>query len=122
MSEETKKTEVSKVNKAIANKPDTKDIEDNKVYAILAYIGILCLVPILAAKDSKFAQFHANQGLVLFICGIAGSIFARIPIFGWIIYPVVSIGIIVLAIMGIVSASKGEMKELPIIGSIKILK
>lgn len=122
MSEETKKTEVSKVNKAIANKPDTKDIEDNKVYAILAYIGILCLVPILAAKDSKFAQFHANQGLILFICGIAGSIVARIPIFGWIIYPVVSIGIIVLAIMGIVSASKGEMKELPIIGSIKILK
>ena len=32
--------------------------------AILAYFGILVLIPILAAKDSKFARFHANQGLL----------------------------------------------------------
>ena len=37
------------------------DISDNKVYSILAYIGILVLVPILAAPKSKFARFHANQ-------------------------------------------------------------
>ena len=47
---------------------DSADIEQNKVMAVLAYIGPLVLVPILAAKDSKFAKFHANQGLTLFIC------------------------------------------------------
>ena len=41
------------------------DIEKNKVMAVLAYFGILVLIPIFAAKDSKFARFHANQGLVL---------------------------------------------------------
>ena len=33
-------------------------------------LGILCLVPILAAKDSPFAKYHANQGLVLFLLEI----------------------------------------------------
>lgn len=42
---------------------DKADVEQNKVMAILAYFGILVLIPILAAKDSKFARFHANQGL-----------------------------------------------------------
>ena len=44
------------------------DIESNKVYALLSYIGILFLVPIIAAPKSKFARYHANQGLTLFIC------------------------------------------------------
>lgn len=35
---------------------DKADVEQNKVMAILAYFGILVLIPILAAKDSKFAR------------------------------------------------------------------
>ena len=50
---------------------DQQDINNNKVMAILAYFGILVLVPILGAKESKFARFHANQGLVLCVCGCA---------------------------------------------------
>ena len=40
---------------------DAEDAEKNKVMGILAYLGILVLVPILAAKDSPFAKYHANQ-------------------------------------------------------------
>lgn len=61
---------------------DPNDISQNKVYAILAYIGILFLVPILGAPKSKFARFHANQGIVLFIAeaalGIVSTIFSLI--------------------------------------------
>ena len=46
---------------------DPADFEKNKIFAILAYLGILVLIPILAAKDSPFAKYHANQGLVLLI-------------------------------------------------------
>lgn len=53
-----------------------KDIEANKTLAALSYAWILCLVPLLGRRDSKFAQFHAKQGLVLFIIEIiAGLIF-----------------------------------------------
>ena len=98
-----------------------EDIDKNKVFAILAYLGILFIVPILAAKDSKFARFHTNQGVILFICGILGSIMSCIPIikyFAWI----VSLGVFVLAVMGIIAAAKGEAKELPIIGKYRIIK
>lgn len=46
---------------------DPQDVADNKVMAVLAYIGFLFLIPLLAAPQSKFARFHTNQGLVLFI-------------------------------------------------------
>ena len=38
---------------------DKKDITDNKVMAILAYFGPLVLIPIFAAKESKFARYHS---------------------------------------------------------------
>ena len=53
---------------------DNDDITKNKAMAILSYLGILVLIPIFAAKDSKFARYHANQGLVLLITEVAYSI------------------------------------------------
>lgn len=99
---------------------DAADIEKNKIMAVLAYI--IFLIPLLAAKDSRFAKFHTNQGLVLFISAIIFSIVAAIPIIGWIIAPIIGLLITVLAIIGIINALNGRTKELPIIGKFKILK
>ena len=44
------------------------------------------------------------------------------PIVGWIIAPILSIVITVLAVIGIINALNGKAKELPIIGKFKILK
>ena len=103
-----------------------KDAEDNKIMGILAYLGILFLVPYLAAKESPFAKFHANQGCVLFIAEIAlyvvAFILVFIPYIGWLISYVLYLGCFVLMILGIVNAVKGEMKELPLIGKFTILK
>lgn len=101
---------------------DPEDINKNKIFAILAYFGILVLVPIFAAKDSKFAKFHANQGLLLFIAEIAGSVISVIPVLGTLVSFVVSIACFALAIIGIINAAKGEAKELPVIGKYEILK
>lgn len=101
---------------------DKKDIEDNKIMAILAYIGILFLVPLLAAKDSKFARFHTSQGLVLFLLGLAGALVLIIPILGWLVSALVFIATLVLMILGIINVCQGKAKELPIIGKINLLK
>jgi len=98
---------------------DKNDIENNKVIALLAYI--LFFIPLLAAKDSPFAKYHANQGLVLFICGLISSFFWIIPILGWIIAPILSLAITVLAVIGIINALNGKAKELPLIGKFRIL-
>ena len=99
---------------------DAQDIEKNKVMAVLAYI--LFFIPLLAAKDSKFARFHTNQGLVLFLGGIIASVVAAIPVIGWIIAPIAGLVITVLAVIGIINALNGRAKELPVIGKFKILK
>ncbi len=93
---------------------DPKDVEENKVIAAIAYIGILCLIPLLAKKDSPFAQAHAKQGLALFIAGFIVSIIGVIPFLGWIIAPIVGLVILVLAIMGLVKALQGEYWEMPL--------
>mgnify|MGYP002689030352 FL=1 len=46
---------------------DPQDINNNKGMSVLAYIGFLFLVPLLACPNSKFARYHTNQGLVLFL-------------------------------------------------------
>ncbi len=96
------------------------DIEKNKIMAVLAYI--IFLIPLLAAKDSKFARFHTNQGFILFLGVIVSSVVAIIPIIGWIIAPIAALIVTVLAIIGIINALGGKAKELPIIGKFKILK
>ena len=112
---------------------DAQDIQNNKAMAILAYIGILVLIPLFAAKESKFARYHTNQGLVLCIAeiayGIAYGILSSIMLaISWRLYSLVSIiGLIglvflVLLIIGIMNAANGRAKELPIIGKFKILK
>ena len=108
---------------------DSADIEQNKVMAVLAYIGPLVLVPILAAKDSKFAKFHANQGLTLFICSFVYCIFPGIlySISDWLgffvhILRLLNLAFLVLAVLGIINAVNGQAKELPVIGKFQLLK
>lgn len=48
---------------------EQEDINQNKVMAVLAYIGILVLVPLLAAPNSKYARYHVNQGPASFYSG-----------------------------------------------------
>ncbi len=112
---------------------DKADIESNKVMAVLAYFGILVIVPILAAKESKYARFHANQGLVLcissIIYGVAYSILSSIILaISWRLHFLVSliglVGVVfaVLFIIGIINALNGRAKDLPIIGKFRLLK
>jgi len=97
--------------------PANKDVEENKIWAVISYLGILCLIPLLAKKDSPFAQFHAKQGLVLFIAGVIVGAVSALPLIGWfVVAPLGSLFLLILAIMGIINAAKGEMKELPLIG------
>ena len=101
---------------------DPADIEANKMMALLSYI--IFFIPLLAAKESRYAMFHANQGLILFLAGVVVSIAGSIiPILGWfIILPVGCIIVAVLGILGIINAWKGVAKDLPIIGKIRIIK
>lgn len=91
---------------------DKKDIEQNKGIAVLSYISLLFLVPLLMAKQSKFAQFHAKQGLVLFVAEIALSIVGGILHLGGLAG---LLGLIV-SIYCILQAWEGKYWEIPYVG------
>ena len=90
---------------------DAKDIAENKYVAMLSYLGILFLVPLLIKKESPFAQFHAKQGLVMTIGWIVGSFVFRIPLFGWLLM----LAFFVLNIMALVKTYNGEAWEIPVV-------
>lgn len=86
-------------------KPVDKDVEENKTTAALSYAWILCLIPLLTKKDSKFAQFHAKQGLILLIA----SLLTWFPFFGQIL----GLAILVVSVIGIIKALNGEWWKIP---------
>ncbi len=95
--------------------------ETNKTMCILAYI--LFFIPLIADSSNEEYRFHANQGLLIFILGIIISVIGMfIPIIGWfIILPLGWLGVLAFCIIGIINAANEEMKELPLIGSIRII-
>ena len=106
---------------------DPDDAEKNKVFGILAYI--IFFIPLIAAKDSPFAKYHANQGLALFLTMIVSltalTILEFVPFVGFVfglLHVLVYLGFMVLVVLGIVNAAAGKCVPLPIIGGIKLIK
>ena len=118
---------------------DPQDAEKNKLFGIVAYIPFLFLVPLLAAQDSKFAKYHANQGLLLTIVAVILWIVQKvintlilnamyrnfwnnpggfvITLIGLVVWGIITI----LGLIGIIAANKGECKPLPVIGKFNLI-
>ncbi len=116
-----------------------QDAQQNKVMAVLSYI--IFFIPLLTGdhKKSPFVKYHANQGTVLFLGTLAFGIVYWILnallvalLLGtgaWGAWSVITtiLGILwfvptIFCVLGIIHAVKGEMKPLPLIGKINILK
>lgn len=97
---------------------EDKEIQEGKIFAILGYIGVLCLVPLLLKKDNKFALFHGKQGLILFIFEIAAGIVSIIPVLGWMVGILSLIVFPVLSLIGIVRSLMGEYWKMPVLGEL----
>ena len=89
---------------------------NDKVMAIVAYI--LFFIPLIAVKNrSAFLNFHVNQGLSLFIVALIGNIVLGAFGFTFMVFSNIwSLAMVLLVVMGIINASKNEMKPLPVIG------
>ena len=94
---------------------DEGAIQEGKIFAILAYLGILCILPLMLKKDNEFILSHSKQGLVLFIGEVA--VFILSIIFPWLL----KIGmfvLLVLSFLGIIAVLRGRYIELPIVAEI----
>ena len=96
---------------------------------VLAYLGILALIPLLVKKDDREIQWHSKNGLFLFIAYIVvyiiiwgvqwavqdvmglGCIFGLLGCVLWIAY-------LVVIILAIVKAVKGEKFRIPYVSDL----
>lgn len=107
-----------------------QDCRSNRVMGVLAYLGVLTFIPVLAGdKTSEYVKRHCNQGLVLFILSVIMDVIDEIAdhiiLLGGIVeigVSVIELVIFILAVMGIISACKGTRKPLPLVGQITIFK
>lgn len=97
---------------------ESQEVLDGKAYAILAYLWILCLIPLILKKDNRFALFHAKQGLVIFLAEIIIGFVGVIPVLGWMILFFGTLLFGILSLVGIVQVLMGQYFKMPVIGDI----
>lgn len=99
---------------------------DKKTTSWIAYLTIIGWIVAYCAGDKEGAKFHLNQSLVIYLgelCVLVASVIVVfIPVLGVLAVWVANIYFFVMWIMGLIYAINQEDKELPIIGTIKILK
>jgi len=103
----------------------TQEIEGGKTMAILAYIpvaliGLIVALISISQKNNAFSLYHAKQALTLYICAFVGALVCAPLCFLCIGIPMliaVEVGALVLCILGIINASGGQCKPLPVIGT-----
>lgn len=89
---------------------------ESRILAGLAYVGVLCLIPLFGKKDDEFVQFHAKQGLVLFIAEAVAFFINIIPFVGQAIWSLLGIGFLAVSAFGAYKALKGEYWRMPVLG------
>ena len=97
---------------------EDKEIQEGKVLALLSYLGILCLIPLLLKKDNKFVLFHGKQGLVLFLGELAAAIISIIPFLGLLIGFLSVIVFGILSIIGIIQVLMGNYWKIPVVAEL----
>jgi uncharacterized membrane protein len=96
-------------------------LSENAAGAI-AYITFIPAILFLAMEPynrSSFVRFHSWQSIFFAIAVIAVNlILGIIPIIGWIIAPILSLGFLIVWIIVVMKASRGERYKLPFIGNL----
>jgi len=94
-------------------------LSDNAAGA-LAYVTIIPAIIFLIVEPynrNSYIRFHSWQSIFFGIAAVAVHIvLTLIPVIGWILVPFVSLGFLVIWVILLLKALKGERFQLPIIG------
>ena len=103
----------------MARKSNTSLGLKENIEAALAYLlgfvsGIFLLI---VEKKNKFVRFHAVQSTVLFLClTILSFIAGFIPFIGWVLTGLINLVALILWLVSMYRAYKGEKFKWPIVG------
>ena len=103
--------------------PSQQQSSNRTIMLILSYLGILALIPLLVEKDDPEVQWHAKHGLVLMVgwivLSIALAILSSFPYVGMFlgcaVGPLLWLVILIIQIVAMLKALKGERLIIPVI-------
>lgn len=100
------------------------DAETNKSARISSALGYLFFfIPIIMHPESKFARYHANQGLILLLFMTMGTaLLSMVPYAGPFLALVAVVLGIVLALRGMVVALRCQAKRIPLLGKLILIE
>ena len=81
----------------------------------LSYLGVLCFAPLLVARDDAFVQFHARQGLVIWMTGMVSLLILHIPVIGEWVFGTSAMVVLAYSVLGLVSVVCQRAWKLPLV-------
>ncbi len=110
----------------VADRTTSSTSSNDMWMGILAYLGILSLIPYLVKDQTPFVRTHAVRGINLFllevIVWVAVGVFSWVPVLNDILSTVAGLASFALSLIGIINVANKEDKDLPFIGSIRMIK
>ncbi len=104
---QTAKKVKEEIKKEVDRIPPTTD---RNLMGALSYVWFISIVMLVVKRQDEFVQFHAKQGVILFL----GTLVGFIPIFGWLIFMFSIVGMVV----GFLMAWQGKRYQIPFVGTL----
>ncbi len=88
----------------------------SRVMAIMSYLGVLSLVPLVVNKKDPYVYFHARQGVILWMWEVLAIYTLLLPTVGKMFFKFSSVACLVLSVVGIISVLLGRAWKFPLVG------
>jgi uncharacterized membrane protein len=92
---------------------------EDRTVAILSYVTLIGFIAAIFMHQNHKTQvgaFHLRQMLGIVLTAAAGAVCGVVPILGWIVWFLLTVGLFVLWIMGLLSAVQGDTRPVPLLG------
>ncbi|WP_372745890.1 DUF4870 domain-containing protein [Lutibacter sp.] len=99
---------------------DNYTVKEGKTMAIISYItwiGTLIAYFMNNEKRNSFASFHIRQAIGISLFSLVNSVFL-LKYIGFYAAGFISLGLLILLIIGLIGAAQGEQKKIPLFGDL----
>jgi uncharacterized membrane protein len=94
------------------NWPKIQDMKKEAPLALLSYLHILVIIPLIFSKKSDFVKYHSRQGLMLLLFWILVGFSFYVPYLPWLLLIIIFVDIL----YGIIHVVLGKTRPMPLIG------
>ena len=103
-----------KINKDKFKFPRLRKFNYWTLLAVLSYLNILVLIPLLLSKKNDFVKYHARQGALLFLFSVIAIFAFYVPYLPWLVI----VYIAYCVVYGIINVFMSRERPLPLLGKL----